>query len=32
MSYVAEGDLVINIASTPISEKGKTNTIKLTKV
>jgi pyruvate kinase len=32
MGYVGEGDLVINIASTPISEKGKTNTIKLSKV
>lgn len=32
MDFICEGDLVINIASTPISEKGKANTIKLSQV
>ncbi|MCO4293412.1 pyruvate kinase [Solitalea sp. MAHUQ-68] len=27
--YVAEGDVIINTASTPIAEKGRTNTIKV---
>ncbi len=30
--YISEGDLIINIASIPISEQGMTNMLKLTKV
>ena len=30
--YVKEGDLIINIASMPISEKGMTNMLKLSQV
>lgn len=29
---IKEGDMIINIASTPIDERGKTNTLKLSKV
>jgi pyruvate kinase len=32
LGYLKEGELVINIASTPIDERGKTNMLKLSKV
>jgi pyruvate kinase len=32
LGHITEGDLVINLTSTPINEKGKTNTLKLSRV